>query len=131
MISLQIYTISYRIKGGGGSPPSPPQKKKFFFQWQILPQQTIYRWKGNLIASRIHFKYWKNILICDFMSSFREMTLQLLQNGCPKKFQTYTVITYYMSFLSTWSGDSVNINCFAKYLNFVGKYEQNRFHEIS
>ena len=28
-----------------------------------VPQQTIYRWEGNLTASRIHFKYWKNILI--------------------------------------------------------------------
>ena len=28
---------------------------------QILPQQTIHRWKGNLTASGIHFKYWTNI----------------------------------------------------------------------
>ena len=38
------------------SPPPPPT----IFERQILPQQTIYRWKGNLIASRVHFKYWKN-----------------------------------------------------------------------
>ena len=37
-----------------GPPPQP-----IIFERQILPQQTIYRWKGNLTASRIHFKYWK------------------------------------------------------------------------
>ena len=48
---------------GGGvevlrAPPSP-----IIFDRQILPQQTLYHWKGNLTASRIDFKYWKNILI--------------------------------------------------------------------
>ena len=33
------------------------------FERQILPQQTIYRWKGNLTPSRIHFRFLKNILI--------------------------------------------------------------------
>ena len=40
------------------------------FERQILPQQTIYRWKGNLTASRIHFKYWKNVLISRFYEQF-------------------------------------------------------------
>ena len=55
------YTQVYRIKGGGGSrhTPSPP----IISEQQILPQQTIHCWKGNLTASRIHFKYWKSILI--------------------------------------------------------------------
>ena len=53
-------TQFYRIKGGGGlGHPSPP----IIFEQQILPQQTIYRWKANLTASKIKFKYWKNILI--------------------------------------------------------------------
>ena len=43
-----------------GAPPP------IIFEQQILPQQTVYRWKGNLTASRIHFKYWKNILISRF-----------------------------------------------------------------
>ena len=40
------------------------------FERQILPQQSIYRWKGNLIASRIHVKYWKNILISRLYEQF-------------------------------------------------------------
>ena len=32
------------------------------------------------MASRIHFKYWKN-QFHDFMSNFREMTPQRLRNG--------------------------------------------------
>ena len=51
----------YRIRGGGGSgrppPPSPPII--FEVERQILPQQTTYRWKGNLTASMIYFRYWK------------------------------------------------------------------------
>ena len=51
-IKCSLITQFYRIKGGGG--PGRPLPK-------ILPQQTIYRWKGNLTANAIHFKYWKNI----------------------------------------------------------------------
>ena len=52
------------------------------------------------------------------MSNFREITPQRLQNGCSKKFQTlkYEHITYHFK---ADSGDSVNINCFARYLNFA------------
>ena len=50
-----LYTQFYGIKGGGGSERPPP----IIFERQILPQQTIYRWKGNLTVSTIHFKYWK------------------------------------------------------------------------
>ena len=34
----------YRIKGEGGSGRPPP----IILEPQILPQETIYRWKGNL-----------------------------------------------------------------------------------
>ena len=60
----------YKIKRGSGSgrPPSPPPP--IIFERQNLPQQTIYRSKGNLTASRIHFKYWKNIFISRFYEQF-------------------------------------------------------------
>ena len=65
----------YRIKGGGGSmqPPPPPPPPRDNFELQILPQQTIYRWKANLMASRIHFEYWKNILISRLSQNDSEM----------------------------------------------------------
>ena len=63
-------------------PPPPP----IIFEHQVLPKQTIYHWKGNLTASRIHFRYWKNILISR-LYDFPEMTSQWLQNGCPKNFK--------------------------------------------
>ena len=43
-----------------GAPPSPTP---IIFEGRNSPQKVIYHWKGNLMASRIHFKYWKNILI--------------------------------------------------------------------
>ena len=65
-------TQFYRIKGGGGLgrggvPPPPPT---YHFEPYILPQQTIYRWKGNLTANRIHFKCLKNIFISRFYEQF-------------------------------------------------------------
>ena len=42
------------------------------FERQILPQQTIHRWKGNLTASRINLKYWKNILIWRLCEEFSQ-----------------------------------------------------------
>ena len=52
-----------RIKDGGGAgcPPPPPI---------IFEEQTIYQWKGNLMASRIHFKYWKTMLISRLYEQF-------------------------------------------------------------
>ena len=38
----------------------------------MLPQQTIYRWKGNLTANRIHFKYLRNILMSRFYEQFSQ-----------------------------------------------------------
>ena len=49
----------------------------------------MYNWKGNLMASRIHLKYCKNILILRLMSNVREMTLQWFRNGSRKKFKTF------------------------------------------
>ena len=67
-----------------GNPPP------IIFERQILPQHTIFRWKGDLTASMVPFKYWENIL---FMSNFREMTPQWLQYSCLKKIQTFKIWT--------------------------------------
>ena len=56
-----------KLKGQGSSGRPPPP---IIFERQILPQQTIYSWKGNLTASRIQFNYWKNILISRFYEQF-------------------------------------------------------------
>ena len=50
----------------GGPPP-------IIFERLKLPQEIIYRRKGNLSESPNHFKYRKNILFRDFMSNFREV----------------------------------------------------------
>ena len=60
------YTVlqNRRRRWLGAAPPP------IIFERQTLPQQTIYRWKGNLTASRIHFKYWENILISRLHDQF-------------------------------------------------------------
>ena len=79
-------TQFYRIKGGGGSGrPHQP----IIFERQILPQQTIYRWKGNLTANRIPFKYWENILISRFYEQFSRNDSAMAPERLFKKFQTF------------------------------------------
>ena len=53
------HTQLCRIKGCGGMPPFPPP---IIFERLKLPQQIIYRWKGNLWESPNRFKCWENIL---------------------------------------------------------------------
>ena len=53
----------------------------------------------------------KQVIYCDF-SIFRITTLE----PCHRRHEIWT---YYLSFWSTWSGDSKYIICFAKYLNFA------------
>ena len=58
-----------RIKGcgGAGCPPPPPP---IIFERLKLPQQIIYRRKGNLSESPNHQKYWENVLILRFYEQF-------------------------------------------------------------
>ena len=56
-----------RIKGCGGAGWPPPP---IIFERLKLPQQIIYRRKGNLSESPNHQKYWENILISRFYEQF-------------------------------------------------------------
>ena len=56
----------YRIQRRRWLPPLSP----IIFERQNLPQQIIYRWKENLMESRIHFKYPENILSSRFFDRF-------------------------------------------------------------
>ena len=60
------YTHFCRIKGCGGAGFPPP----IIFERLQLPQQIIYRRKGNLSESPNHKKYWENILISRFYEQF-------------------------------------------------------------
>ena len=90
-------TQFYRIKGGGGlggAPPPPPHTHThtpITFEPLILPQQTIYLWKGNLTANRIHFKYLKNILISRFYEQFSQNGSAMAPERLFEKFQTFKI----------------------------------------
>ena len=98
-----------------GVPPPPP----IIFERLQLPQQSIYRRKGNLSESPNHQKYWENILISWFYEQFSRSSRILGHFGSSKKFQTLRTRTYHISFWSGWSGDSKYIICFAKKSNFA------------
>ena len=96
----------------GGPPP-------IIFERLKLPQQIIYRRKGNLSESPNHCKYRKIILISRFYEQFSRSSRNLGHFGSSKKFQTLRTRIYHISFWSGWSGDSKYIICFAKNLNFA------------
>ena len=56
-----------------GAPPPPP----IIFERIKLPQQIIYRRKGNLSESPNHLKYWENILISRFYEQFSRSSRNL------------------------------------------------------
>ena len=65
---ISLYTQFCRIKGcgGAGCPSRPP----IIFEILKLPQQIIYRRKGNLSESLNHQKCWENSLISRFYEQF-------------------------------------------------------------
>ena len=113
-----IYTVlrNKRIRRCGAHYAPPPP---IIFERLKLPQQIIYRRKGNLSESPNHLKYRKNILISRFYKQFSRSSRNLGHFGSWKKFRTYRTQTYHISSWSGWSGDSKYIICFAKYLNFA------------
>ena len=64
--SQNKYTI-LQYKGMRRCGVPPPTKN---FERLKLPQQIIYRRKGNLSKSPNHQKYWENILISRFYEQF-------------------------------------------------------------
>ena len=72
------YTQFCRIKGcGGAGYPPPPPPPPIIFQRLNLPQQIIYRRKGNLLESPNHLKYRDNILISRFYEQFSRSSRNL------------------------------------------------------
>ena len=56
-----------------GAPTPPP----IIFERLELPQQIIYRRKGNLSESPNHLVYWENILISRFYEQFSRSSRNL------------------------------------------------------
>ena len=94
----------------------------------ILPHQTIYRWKENLTANRIHFKYLKNILISRFYRQFS-------RNGSGTdvrknfKLENHEHILYIILKHVVWRFRIYNY--FREIFKFRENMSKNRFREIS
>ena len=65
-IKLKIYTILQNKRMRRCGVPPPP----IIFERLKLPQQIIYRRKGNLSESLSNQKYWENILVSRFYEQF-------------------------------------------------------------
>ena len=61
------------------------------FEWQILPQQTIYHWKETLTESMVHIKYRENIFISRLYEQTSRNDLKMAPEGLSKKFQTFKI----------------------------------------
>ena len=69
------------------APPPPPPPPIIFEGTKLTQTNHISLEKEYLMASRIHFKYWKNFLISRLMSNFCEMTPQRPCIGSRIKFE--------------------------------------------
>ena len=56
---------------------------------QTLPQQTMYYWKTNSIASIIHFIYWKNILISRLYERFSRSHSEMVPEWLSEKISKF------------------------------------------
>ena len=79
-------------------------------RWFWAPSPSVHLWtdgvtcidilyiilKGILWRFRFNLNFSKIFWFRDFMSNYGEMTPQWLQNGCPKKIQTFKIWTYYI-----------------------------------
>ena len=73
VVFCTLYTIlqNKRMRRCGVAPPP------IIFERLKLPQQIIYRRKGNLWESPNHEKYWGNILISRFYEEFSRSSRNL------------------------------------------------------
>ena len=92
---FQKYTHFYRIReedGPGRPPPPPPPVHLRTDELRERNIDVLYIiLKGIVWKFRFILNFLKFLLFRDLMSNFREMTSQWLQNGCPKKFQTFKI----------------------------------------
>ena len=65
-----MYTILQNKRMRRCRVPPPPPPPPIIFERLKLPQQIIYRRKGNLSESPNHQKYWENILVSRFYEQF-------------------------------------------------------------
>ena len=129
-----LYTILQNKRWrwlGAPSPSPPPPPPPTIFEWQILPQQTIYRWKSNLTANRIHFKCWEKILISRFYEQFSQNGSAMAPERLFEKISNFknTNILYIILKHVVWRFRIYNY--FREIFKISRKYEQNRFREIS
>ena len=123
-----LNTQFYRIKGGGGSGrPSPP----IIFEREIVPQQTMYRWKGNLTASGIQFKYWENILISLFYEQFSRNDSSMVPERLFKKISNFENMNILYIILKHVVWRFRIYNYFREIFKFRENMSKNLFREIS
>ena len=115
-------TQFYRIKGGGGSwrPPPPPP-----------PPPIIYRWKENLTANRIHFKYLKDILISRFYEQFSRNGSAMAPERTFEKISNLKIMNILYISLKHVVWRFRVYNYFREIFKFRENMSKNRFREIS
>ena len=110
-----------------GVPPSPTP---IIFERLKLPQQIIYRRKGNLSESPNHLEYWENILISRFYEQFLRSSGNLGQFWKFEKISNSwnTNISYIILKRVIWRFQIYNL--FREILKFREDKSNNVFREI-
>ena len=113
-----------------GAPPPPPPPL-IIFELYILPQQTIYRWKENLTANRIHFKHFKNILISRFYEQFSPNGSAMAPERMFEKISNLKIMNILYIILKHVVWKFRIYNYFREIFKFRENMSKNRFREIS
>ena len=101
------------------------------FEPLVLPQQTIYRWKGNLTANRILFKYLKNILISRFYEQFLRNGSAMARERMFEKISNLKIMNILCIILKHVVWRFRIYNYFREIFKFRENMSKNRFREIS
>ena len=107
-----------------GAPPP------IIFERLKLPQQIIYRQKGNLSESPNHFKYRKNMLISRFYEQFSRKSRNLGHFGSSKKISNSYNINISCIILKRVIWRFQIYNLFCEIFKFREDKSNNELHEI-
>ena len=120
---VYIYTIlQNKNRRWLGAAPPP-----IIFEPYILPQQTIHRWKENLTANRIHFKYLKNILILRLYDQFSRNGSAMAPKRMFEKISNFKIMNILYIILKHVVWRFRIYNYFREIFNFRENMSKNRF----
>ena len=107
-----------------------PGRPQIIFEGRNWPQQTIYHWKGNVMAIRIHFKYWKNILISRLYEQFSRNDSAMAAEWLSEKFNLLYIVLKHVIWRFRICNYFCKISKFRDFMNTLRNFTKSVFVHI-